>query len=501
MKKFLTTFLLMAVLVSLAPAQSLLSPYETLYTQLSNLQKDNYNPGIAAAVIPPSITDESKREELAIEIKLILDGKGLYVHLEALPKGENFIDTSQGKHIFIVDPLEPRIYLEKVGDNWYYSMSTIEKVDKMYEEVFPFGTKVFSKLLPSSTSNKQFFGLLSWQWLGMVLVSLACILFFVITHKLVKLILHYAIFKKELISKENEGQLKKIAKSFGLVSMFFLLSKIIPSLQFPPQILQYMVKTITILLTFLVAILVIRIFTLILFYFKPHVENTSSKLDDQLLPIVGKLFKILVVIVAISVALKQLNVNLTAIIAGLSIGGLALALASQDTVKNFIGTVTILLDHPFEVGDFIQLDGAEGTVEEVGMRATRLRTPNQSVAYIPNGELSNKIIDNLGLRVYRRWKWVMSVEYGTKPEQLADFCARVKLLINEHNFVAQEKTTVSLNELGGSSINILINVFLAVQSYDAELDSKHVLLLKLIALADEMNISFAFPTQTLHLKQ
>ena len=501
MKKILASFFLIIALVAYAPAQSLSSPYETLYTQLSNLQKDNYNPEIAAAVIPTSIRDESKREELSIQIKQILDGKGLYVHLDALPKGENFIDTSQGKHLFIIDPLEPRIFLEKIGDNWYYSLSTIEQVDKMYSEVFPFGTTVFSNLLPANKRNEQFLGLLAWQWLGIALVSLACILFFIITHKLLKIILRYTIFKRAVVSTENEEQLKKIAKSFGLVSMFYLLSKVIPSLQFPPQILQYMVKTISILLTFLVAILVIRIFTLVLYYFKPHIENTSSKLDDQLLPIVSKLFKIVVVIVAVSVALKQLNVNLTAIIAGLSIGGLALALASQDTVKNFIGTVTILLDHPFEVGDFIQLAGAEGTVEEVGMRATRLRTPNQSVAYIPNGELSNKIIDNLGLRVYRRWKWVMGVEYGTKPEQLSDLCARLKQLINEQDFVAKEKTLVNLNELGSSSINILINVFLDAKTYDAELDSKHELLLKMIALADEMQISFAFPTQTLHIKK
>ena len=501
MKKNLLIFLFLNCLLFSAIGQSLSSPYESMYTHLSNLQKDNYETELASAVIPDNITDPAERENLAIQLKQILDGKGLYVHVDKVSKDENYTDTLSGKQLYIIDPLEPRIYLEKNGDDWVYSSETIAQAQQMFDEVFPFGTKVFSNLLPHSLRNQSFLGLLLWQWLGMVIISLACILFFVIVHKLVKLILHYAIYKKEIISLESESQLKKIAKSFSLVAMFFLLSKVIPSLQFSPQILQYMVKTIAILLTFLVAILIIRIFTLILYFFKPRIENTSSKLDDQLLPIVSKLFKIVVTIIAISIALKQLNVNLTAIIAGLSIGGLALALASQDTVKNFIGTVTILLDHPFEVGDFIQLAGTEGTVEEVGMRATRLRTPNQSVAYIPNGELSNKIIDNLGLRVYRRWKWTMGVEYGTSPSQLADFCARVKQVINEQDFVAKEKTTVHMNELGASSLNILINVYLDVKSYDAELESKHELLLKLIALADEMKVGFAFPTQTLHIKQ
>jgi len=501
MKKIIASLVFVVALLFSSFAQRLSTPYQTVYTHLSNLQKDNYNPGISSAAIPLSITDKDEREELAIHIKQILDGKGLFVHDQAIPKEENYMDSTQRKNIYIIDPLEPRIYLEKVGQNWYYSMSTISDVDKMFNEVFPFGTKVFSKLLPVSMRNDSFLGLFTWQWFGMLLVALACFLFYVIIQKLVKLILHYAIYKKEIVSNVNESQLQKIAKSFSLVSMFFLLSRVIPSIQFPPQLLQYMVKTISILLTFLVAILVIRIFTQVLSYFKPHIENTSSKLDDQLLPIASKLFKIIVIIVAVSVALKQLNVNLTAIIAGLSIGGLALALASQDTVKNFIGTVTILIDRPFELGDYIIIAGMEGTVEEVGMRATRLRTLAQSVAYIPNGELSNMIVDNMGLRIYRRWTWSMGVEYGTKPDEIKDFSTRAKQVINEHDKVAKTKTSVFLNALGGSSINILVNVYLEVDSYDAELEGKHDLLLNLISLAEEMNISFAFPTQTLHIKR
>jgi MscS family membrane protein len=219
------------------------------------------------------------------------------------------------------------------------------------------------------------------------------------------------------------------------------------------------------------------------------------------LPIVHKLFRIIVIIIAISIALQQLNVNLAAILAGLSIGGLALALASQDSVKNFIGTVTILLDHPFEIGDYILLGSIEGTVEEVGMRATRLRTPAQSVAYIPNGDLSNQIIDNFGLRIYRRWKWTMGVEYGTSPKVLEEFALRSKDIINQNSWVAADKTIVHLNGLGASSIDLLVMVYLDVPSYDDELASKHKILLQLIELAEEMNVSFAFPTQTLHLKQ
>ena len=159
MKKIIASLVFVVALLFSSFAQRLSTPYQTVYTHLSNLQKDNYNPGISSAAIPLSITDKDEREELAIHIKQILDGKGLFVHDQAIPKEENYMDSTQRKNIYIIDPLEPRIYLEKVGQNWYYSMSTISDVDKMFNEVFPFGTKVFRKLLPVSMRNDSFLGL------------------------------------------------------------------------------------------------------------------------------------------------------------------------------------------------------------------------------------------------------------------------------------------------------------------------------------------------------
>lgn len=501
MKRIASIFLFIVITSFYSSAQELANPQATVSTHLDNLQQESYHPEVSATTIHPSVLDEEQRIEYAIQLKQILDGKGLYIHTHQITNNPDFIDSVSNENIYILDPLEPRIFLEKIDGKWVYAEKTIQQTDEMYKEVFPFGTKLFSSLLPVKVRNKQFLSLYAWQWFGLLVLIIVGLITFAIVRRLFKFLLHYAIYHKEILSTENEDCLQKLAKSFSWIAVFFSISKIVPSIQLTPLVTQYLVKSINILLTFLAAIFVIRLFNLVLNYFRPHVEKTDSKLDDQLLPIVNKLFKIVVIIVAISLALKQLNVNVTAILAGLSIGGLALALASQDSVKNFIGTVTILLDHPFEIGDYIQLGGVEGTVEEVGMRATRLRTPAQSLAYIPNGELSNKIIDNLGLRIYRRWKWSMGVEYGTSPKLLEEFAARSKEVINQNSAVAADKTIVHLNELGASSINILVMVYLDVPTYNDELASKHELLLQLIKLAEEMNVSFAFPTQTLYMKQ
>ncbi len=311
----------------------------------------------------------------------------------------------------------------------------------------------------------------------------------------------YVLDKKNALKNKNyEQKLERFARTLSLFIIIFIISKFLPSLQFEPALSRYLIKSFVILLIFIAAIMMVRLVDFVLQYFVNYVTKTASKLDDQLLPIIKKILNIVIWIVAVSLALKQLEVNLTAIIAGLSIGGLALALASQDTVKNLIGSVTIFIDHPFEIDDYIVVPGMEGTVEEVGMRATRIRTPGQSLAYIPNGELSNMIIDNLGLRIFRRWNLTIGVEYGTSPETIASFCEKAAANINSFDFISDRKTVVQLNELGASSINIFAMIFIDVKTYNEELACKHKILLNLIGLAKEMNVEFAFPTQTLHLK-
>lgn len=478
----------------------LTSPYHTIYNHLYNLQEDTYFPKKAALSINPKGLTQQETIDVAIKLKQILDGKGIYININHLPTNDDYKDTISSNHVYTLTIAEPRIYLEKYNQKWLYSEETISKIDEMYHEVFPFGTRLFINLLPQNVGAVKFLGLKAWQYLGVVIILILSLVFYYLVKKLLSFVVHLLVDKKTIVKKEYEDKLQKFVNAFTIVIIVVLIAMLVPSLQFAPHVSSYLIKTINILLVFLVAIAIIRLAAYLLQYLRTFAEKTTSKLDDQLLPMVQKIFNILVVLVSVSVALRQLDVNLTAIIAGLSIGGLALALASQDTVKNFIGTVTIFIDHPFEIDDYIVIPGMEGTVEEVGMRATRIRTPGQSLAYVPNGELSNMIIDNLGLRIFRRWNLTIGVEYGTSPKDIAEFCVRAEEKINEFDFIAAHKTLVKLNDLGASSLNIFAMIFINVSTYNEELACKHELLLKLIELANEMKVEFAFPTQTLHIK-
>ena len=141
--------------------------------------------------------------------------------------------------------------------------------------------------------------------------------------------------------------------------------------------------------------------------------QTQNTMDDQLVPIIRKSLRVFVITFGTLAILQSLNLSIFPLLTGLSIGGLAFALAAQDTIKNFFGSVMIFLDKPFQIGHWITTDGIDGTVEEVGLRSTRIRTFSNSLVTVPNGKLADATINNHGLRVYRRFYTTLSINYDT----------------------------------------------------------------------------------------
>src|SRR5690606_24921192 len=138
-------------------------------------------------------------------------------------------------------------------------------------------------------------------------------------------------------------------------------------------------------------------------------ESTDSKLDDQLVPLLRKAMKIFVVLVGALFLLQNLDVNVASLVAGLGIGGVAVALAAKDTIANFFGSLMIFIDRPFQIGDWVKIGETEGIVEVVGFRSTRVRTFYNSLVTVPNAHFTEAAIDNLGMREYRRTSTVLNL--------------------------------------------------------------------------------------------
>ena len=180
-----------------------------------------------------------------------------------------------------------------------------------------------------------------------------------------------------------------------------------------------------------VAIMVVflRLSDMVSDLWKIKAEQTDTKLDDQLIPLANRAVKIVIWALGLLSILDNLGVDVTSLLAGVTISGLAVALAAKDTVENLFGSIMIFVDRPFQIDDYIEVGGISGTVEEVGFRSTRLRTPIGSIVTIPNGAIASAKVDNMGLRKARRMRFNLGFTYDAKREQINAFCTRAHAML------------------------------------------------------------------------
>ncbi|MFN7729464.1 MAG: mechanosensitive ion channel family protein [Bdellovibrio sp.] len=230
-----------------------------------------------------------------------------------------------------------------------------------------------------------------------------------------------------------------------------------------------------------------------------YVEKTPNSLDDQLVSFATKSLKILIIVLGLLIVLQNFGVNVTSLLAGLGIGGLAIAFAAQETVANVFGSITIITDRPFQVGDQIKVTDTEGTVEEVGFRSTRIRTPYQSVVAVPNSIMAKEKIDNMGVRPRRRIRHTIGLTYAATQEQIRYFTDKVRFMLTRHPQVYKDDVTVVLSGFGDSSLNVLVNCFVVAATWNEEIEIQEYLLFEIMTIAKETGVEFAFPTRTLHM--
>ena len=229
----------------------------------------------------------------------------------------------------------------------------------------------------------------------------------------------------------------------------------------------------------------------------------TGSLGEMVRPMVRASLRVTVIVLALlQIAQVLTDKPLTSILAGLGVGGLAIALAAQDTVKNFFGSLVIFADKPFQIGERVVVDGFDGPVEEVGFRSTRIRTLEGHLVTIPNGELANKAIQNIGRRPYIRRVTNVTITYGTPPAKVQRAVEIIKELLKDHEGMKPElPPRVVFNDLTATALNILVIYwyhppdFWAFQAFNERFN------LQLLERFDAEGISFAFPTQTVHLVQ
>ena len=228
-------------------------------------------------------------------------------------------------------------------------------------------------------------------------------------------------------------------------------------------------------------------------------EGKNSNFTKHFLPFINRFMKIFVLCFGGLLVLQNLGVNVVSLLAGLGLGGIALALAAKDSASNILAYINIMLDRPFSIGDWICFNDIEGTVTEVGLRSSKIKTFYDSLVTIPNSVLTKANIDNMGKRKARRTRIYLGLQYDTSPEKIEEFIAGIKAILKSTPSVKQDYFQVYFTEFGACDLKIIMNFFLLVEDWESELRQKQNIFLRVLKLAKKQQVQFAFPTQTLHL--
>ncbi|MEO5802179.1 MAG: mechanosensitive ion channel family protein [Verrucomicrobiota bacterium] len=268
----------------------------------------------------------------------------------------------------------------------------------------------------------------------------------------------------------------------------------------PPIVESVLSKGFTIIVAVALTYLVMKVIDLLLGYWKQRATGQDDQaFNHQLFPIIRKSLKVFIVVVATMLTLDNMGVNITAAIASLSIGGLAVGLAAQDTLANLFGAVAIFVDKPFKIGDRIQLDGVDGPVESIGMRSTRVRNLDGHLVTIPNKTMGNATIINISARPNIKTVMNIGITYDTPVEKIKLALKIIDEVYRGHP--KTEKLVLSFNKFESSSLNILVVHWWNDPDFLASLAGLQEMNLTLKERFDKEEISFAFPTQTLYVKQ
>lgn len=468
---------------------NLSTPYNTILSHLLFTSDSLFNPELAAKCIEFDDKDSAQEEILAIKLAQIFYGAKRHVFtLSEVSKDTFYLDSATNAHIYYPNSNFKEFYLEKYGDSWKYSKTTSKLIESVHEsmygsdaeDIFSFGD-LFKKVL-SDYRNIKVATLYLWQ-VSMLLFFIFLFFIVYLFNILIVKKLTYKVFINKRLSKNVFPLINilsllvvdKIAGSYG------------PAFEFPIGINHFFLKSIDVLGIFFItaaSIYVVNIIIVIL--------TKEDKYDNKfgLVYFISLIVKLLIFVISLVITIKTLEYDLISVLTGLSIGGFALALGAQDTVKNFFGSLMIFADHSFSVGDYINAGNVSGTVEQIGLRSTRIRTFYNSLVTVPNSKLSDNNIDNMGKRKFRRYKDTILVKYDTPPEKIDTFIEKIRKEIKNTDNIRQDFNMVYINNFNRHGLEILIYIFFIVPDWNQEMKAKHKLISKILKFKDELGIEF-----------
>jgi MscS family membrane protein len=449
----------------------------------------------AAACLDPEGRNAAQLRALAKKIRTVYDAHGAFVVMESLSDKPDYADGS-GNHIAVPHDALPDVVISQKAGQWLWTPESLDHVEGYYDDV---GAVIrLADKLPSFFHDIKFLKVTLWQYLALILL----VAIGLVVRKLIAAVVAARI--QVLTAKLKQQWPSKIVEVIASPGATLLTAIVLrvgyPQLLLPVEWSQALAATVRVLITISLLWAIYRSVDLLTARLADKAETTESKLDDQLIPLLRKTLKVIVVVVGTLVVLQNLEFDVTTLFASVSIGGLALGLAAKDALANLFGSISIFVDNPFQIGDWISIGGKDGTVEEVGFRSTRIRTFYNSVLVMPNASVANANIDNYGLRQYRRCFVTLGLTYDTTPEQMQAFVEGIRAIIQANPLTRKDSYEVHMSGFGDSALEVMVYFFFECETWTDELEGRHNTYLEFMRLARDLGVSFAFPTQSIHIE-
>ena len=398
------------------------------------------------------------------------------------------VETPSGSFDVLLERVQPK----KGPPIWLFSAETLREVPEYYQEI---DTRTIETYMPKFLVTTWFLWFPLWQWLSILLIiplsfGLATLVTRLFTPLFLLLLRRMAGVHADRHVVGLSGPLRVLVFALAIWCLSLFSRSVLMSVFW-----SYVASTLT---TIGATWLCVRFIDIVS---KLKEQQLLSPNRISVLHLARKLFKIVVVISGTLFILYIANVNLTAVLTGLGVGGIAVAFAAQKTLENLFGGIMIASDQPIRVGDFCRAGDYKGTVEDVGLRSTYIRTLDRTLVAVPNGQLALMSLENFTMRDKIWFHHTLQLRYETASDQLRYILAEIRKLLYEHPKVESSSARVRFIGFGKSSLDLELFAYVLETDYASFLPIQEDLLLHIMEIVETSGSGFAFPSQTTYVAQ
>jgi MscS family membrane protein len=505
MRKIFQTGLLAVVVYSQSRSQDPLNrdtPQSSVFSFLEASHSHDY--GRAAKYLDLRKLPEGERlaegPQLAQELAQILDRDGNFdvAALSRQPDGDHedgLPPNRQRVESFMVDHKTLELQLERVKlrsglSVWVFSSDSVELIPALAQTT---SDSFIEKHLPRPLVRWRLVDTAIWRWIALALLAMAAV-------ALSKLLSRFVFFLAEAVFRRLLPRSDRSAFNVFLGPLRLLVAVGVfragmawagPSARLRLGLNRCLVFLFFVGLTWLAA----QIVDLMIGRVRTLLISEHHTFSYSVLPLISRVLKIGILLLAIAAVLSDWGYNATTILAGLGVGGLAIALAAQKTIENFFGGVSVISDQPVSVGDFCKFGDRAGTVEDIGLRSTRLRTPDRTLVSVPNGQFSSMTLENFSKRDKMMFQLMLNLRRDTTPDQIRALLKSITKILKDHSKLETGALPVRFVGVGTYSMDLEMSAYVLTQNDDEFQQIRQELLLAVLDAVKMAGTALALPTQ------